>query len=535
MKKLVLFFLFTIPVLSFSQPIIQWQKTYGGTASDEASIIRATSDGGFIVTGLSYSDDGDVTGHHGASDHWVVKLDAAGNAVWNNSFGGSGDDKGYDIVQTTDGGYIITGYESSTDGNITFNHGLTDYWVVKLDATGNLQWQKSYGGTSADNSYAIIQTLDGGYAVTGFSNTTDGSGDIPDNNGSWDYWFCKLDAGGNIQWQKSLGGSATDDAFGIVQNTDSSYVICGYSSSPDGMVTGNHGDNDYWIVKLDKTGALVWERSYGGSGSDRAFGISKTSDGGYIINGVSASADGDVTGNHGSTDYWVVKLDADGLLQWQHALGGSGDDFGRIAFELPDGGYMIGGRTNSPNDGDVKENHGDYDYWLLKLDLSGTDILWKRCFGGSGGEGAPPSTVPFMNVIASATGYFAMAGATFSTDGDAIGNVSTSMYDDNYWIVNFVDSSSYIPTAIVDASNAFTSAVNLFPNPVRDLLTVSFTSVQHEATISLYSMEGRLILTSQLRNAMSMQLEMGTYEMGMYLLKVTDENGRLVQKKIIRN
>lgn len=534
MKKLLLFILLALPVLSFSQPTIQWQKTFGGTSTDEASMIRSTSDGGYIITGLSSSSDGDITDNHGGTDHWVIKLDATGNIEWKKSFGGSGEDKGYDISETADGGYILTGYTNSSDGDVTFNNGSVDYWVVKLDNTGSLQWQKSFGGSSADAPYFIIQTLDGGYAVTGFSTSTDGSGDVTGNNGSFDYWFCKMDASGTLQWQKSLGGTATEQSFGIVQTDDSSYVICGYSSSPNtGMVTGNHGDLDYWIVKIDKTGTLVWERSYGGTGTDRAFGINKTSDGGFIINGVSLSTDGDVTGNHGGNDYWVVKLDADGLLLWQHSYGGSDDDFGRIAFELPDGGYMLGGRTNSPNDGDVIGNHGDYDYWLLKIDAAGT-ILWTQCLGGTLSEGAHPTTVPFMNVIGLAGGYFAMAGATFSTDEDVIGNVSVDANDDNYWIVNFLDSAS-IPTSTIDAGNSAGENISVYPDPVKDLLTISFFSLQNQITISLYSIEGKLLLTKKQDRTAQVQLALGSYTTGMYMLKVTDENGRLLQRKIIKN
>ena len=534
MKKLLLFILWLSPIIAFSQPAIQWQKTFGGTAADEASIIRATSDGGYIITGLSSSTDGDVSGNHGATDHWIIKLDDSGNMQWNNSFGGSGDDKGYDIRQTSDGGYIFTGYESSTDGDITFNNGLTDFWVVKLDANGIMQWEKSFGGSSAENSYAIIQTLDGGYAVTGLSNTTDGTGDVTDNNGSFDYWLCKLDENGNLQWQKSLGGTSTEDAFGIVQNEDSSYVLCGFSSSPNtGMVTNNHGSNDYWIVKLDKTGSLLWERSYGGSGSDRAFGISKTSDGGYIVNGISPSTDGDVTGNHGDGDYWVIKLDSEGLLQWEHSYGGSGEDFGRIAFELPDGGFMLGGRTNSPNDGDVKENHGEYDYWLLKISSTGS-IIWKRCFGGSLNEGAPPSTVPFMNVIELPDGHFAMAGASFSTDGDVTGNISADVNDDNYWIVNFLDSSS-IATSAMNGAEGLPYDMDVYPDLVKDVVTISFPEMQNQINTSLYSIEGRLLFTMKDERTTQVRLSLDTYTCGMYLLKCVNQKGQLYQKKIIKN
>ncbi|MEP7129370.1 MAG: T9SS type A sorting domain-containing protein, partial [Chitinophagales bacterium] len=223
----------------------------------------------------------------------------------------------------------------------------------------------------------------------------------------------------------------------------------------------------------------------------------------------------------------------EGLLQWQRSLGGSGEDFGRIAFELPDGAYMIGGRTNSPNDGDVKDNHGDYDYWLVKLKSDGTSIIWKRCFGGSLGEGAPPSTVPFMNVIATPEGYFAMAGATFSTDGDAVGNISSGPNDDNYWIVNFADSSS-LPTGNANEMNDPTINISVYPDPVKDVLTVSFPSLQIEVTVSLFSLEGRLLLTKRQEQTNNLQLMLSTFSTGMYLLKIIDEDGLVTQKKIIK-
>jgi len=400
--------------------------------SEQGHNVAPTSDGGYIMVGLATSTDGDVTGNHGSNDYWVVKTDAAGTLQWQKSYGGSGDDKAYSVRQTSDGGYIVAGSASSIDGDVTGNHGSLDFWVIKLDNSGNLVWQKALGGTGAEAAYNVIETYDGGYAVVGLETST--NGDVTGNHGSFDYWFCKLDASGTLVWQKTLGGSGTDQAFGVVQMEDTGYVICGYSSSTNGDVTNAHGSNDYWIVKIDKTGTLVWEHTYGGTGSDRGFNIDRTFDGGVIVNGVSPSTDGDVTGNHGDNDYWLIKLDATGSLEWQHSFGGTGDDFGRSVQQTIDSGYILGGRSNTPNNGDVTGNHGLYDYWVVKLLKDGT-LQWEQSYGGSADESAPGSLVPFTNIVQLTDGKYIMAGYTYSTDDDVVGNTSTSATDDNYWLV----------------------------------------------------------------------------------------------------
>jgi hypothetical protein len=443
MKNLVIAALLFLSIgdSSAQAPNIEWQKSFGGTGSDEASVIRPTFDGGYIVTGLSQSIDGDVTDNHGGHDHWVLKLDDTGHVQWKRSYGGTLDDKGYDIQQTADSGYVLTGYASSADGDVTGNHGSTDYWVVKLDDTGGITWQKALGGTSADNAYSIRETFDGGYAVMGLS-ISNNTGDVTNHHGTFDFWFCKLSATGSLEWEKSLGSTSTDQGFGLEQTTDSGYIICGYSSGNNDDVTTNNGGSDYWIVKLTPAGAIQWQKSYGGTGSDRAFNVMQTSDGGYLVNGVSASADGDVIGNHGGNDFWVLKLDTAGAIQWQHALGGTGDDFGRSVWQTIDGGYVVAGKTNTPNDGDVSGNHGDYDYWIVKLDTAGA-IEWQQCYGGTGTEAASGATVPFMSVTQLPDGKYIMAGESYSTDGDVAGNTSSGSTDDNYWIVKLFGCPSY--------------------------------------------------------------------------------------------
>ena len=227
---------------------------------------------------------------------------------WQKSLGGSGSDIGRSIQQTTDGGYIVVGESNSTNGDVTGNHGDFDYWVVKLSSTGAIIWQKTLGGTGSDNAYSIRQTTDGGYVVAGTSNSNDG--DVTGNHGDFDYWIVKLSSTGSIIWQKSLGGSGIDWATSSQQTTDGGYIVIGGSNSIDGDITASLGINDYWVVKLSSTGSITWQKSLGGSRNDVGWSIQQRTDGGFIIAGTSDSNDGDVTGNNGNSDYWVIKLSA---------------------------------------------------------------------------------------------------------------------------------------------------------------------------------------------------------------------------------
>jgi hypothetical protein len=229
---------------------IQWQKCLGGSGWDVATSIQQTSDGGFIVAGRTNSNDGDVTGNHGNDDFWVVKLSATGEIQWQKSLGGSNDDWATSIQQTSDGGFIVAGSTDSNDGDVTGNHGNDDFWVAKLSSTGAIQWQKSLGGSGDELAESTQQTSDGGFIVTGW--TTSNDGDVTGNHGGKDFWVVKLSSTGAIQWQKSLGGSGTDVAESIQQTSDGGFIVAGYTASNDGDVTGNHGYDDFWVVKLSK-------------------------------------------------------------------------------------------------------------------------------------------------------------------------------------------------------------------------------------------------------------------------------------------
>jgi len=349
---------------------VQWQQCYGGSGDDSGTAVRQRSDGGYTLIGSTASNDGDVSGNHGGDDVWVARLDTSGTILWQRCLGGAMDDWGTSIQQAAEGGYIFTGCTQSNGDDVSGNHGGGDVWVVCLSASGDIQWQRCLGGSEYDIGNSIRQNTDGSYILTG--ETWSNDGDVSGNHGSPDVWAVKLDNNGNIWWQKCLGGSEYEASYAIQQTADGGYILAGETWSNDGNVSGKHGgewESDAWVVKLDAAGNLNWQRCLGGSGSDSGDSIQQTNDGGYILAGSTSSLDGDVSGKHGdewNSDVWVVKLDAAGNLNWQRCLGGLESEWGESIQQAADGGYILAGDTCS-NDGDVNGNHGARDAWVVKF------------------------------------------------------------------------------------------------------------------------------------------------------------------------
>ncbi|MEP6711758.1 MAG: hypothetical protein ABJA37_05040 [Ferruginibacter sp.] len=359
---------------------IIWNKIFGGNDYDRLNQIQQTVDGGYIFAATTGSSaNGDITGtSNGGFDCWVVKLDANGNIIWNVLLGGDQPDFANSIQQTSDGGYILGAYSySSANGDVTAtNKGLDDFWVVKLNATGVVQWNKLLGGNGEEVLNAIKQTSDGGYIATG-STTSSANGDVTGTiSGIFDFWVIKLNSIGNAVWNKSIGGNQEEIAYSIQQTSDGGYIVAGNStSSASGNITGtNNGLLDYLVVKLDATGNISWNKLLGGNADETAYSIGQTTDGGYIVVGTSSSsASGDVTQNsYGQGDGWIVKLNATGTIVWSKLYGGNQADIVTSVQQTTDGGYIIGGYTASSANGSViGTNHGGDDFWILKLDANG--------------------------------------------------------------------------------------------------------------------------------------------------------------------
>jgi hypothetical protein len=353
---------------------------------------------------------------------------------WQNTIGGENYDYLLSIQQTTDGGYILGGYSTSNiSGDKTENsQGFVDYWVVKLDASGNIQWQNTIGGEGNDNLYSIQQTTDGGYILGGSSHSLLSGDKTEAPQGGYDYWVILLDASGNIQWQNTIGGSADDFLTSIQQTADGGYILGGRSSSG---ISGDKteaaqfaGLDDYWAVKIDASGNIQWQNTIGGSNSDYLYSIQQTTDGGYILGGYSYSGiSGDKTELcQGVYDCWVVKLDTSGNLQWENTIGGNYEDDLFSVQQTSDGGYILGSSSGSGISGDKTEaSQGFYDYWVVKLDTSGT-IQWQNTIGGSDFE-------YLRSIQQSADGGYILGG--FSNSGITGDKTEVSQGGADYWVI----------------------------------------------------------------------------------------------------
>jgi hypothetical protein len=398
-----------------------WSKVNGGSSYDHFLSGTATLDGGYIAVGYTSSTDGDIIGPKGRTDAFVVKYDAAGNKMWQALIGGSNEDNASAIRQLSDGSYVGTGSSQSEDGDMAGNHGGRDAIIFKLSTGGTIQWVKSLGSTENESARSMVVNADGTFTIAGHrTNATDAIA-------SFDAWICKVDQSGNLLWEKTYGGSNADNVFSIVTDGNGGYIFAGYSSSTDGDAKGNSGGlSDYWMMNIDAMGNTQWHKTYGGSGVEWALDIVKTTDG-YVIIGKSSSNDGDVTGQHGGFDAWVLKIDNNGNKMWQKTFGGSDYDYGQAILCASDGSLFIGVNAQSTN-GSFSSSLGNMDAWVVKLDENGNDLGQKE-LGGSG--------MDEIFGFAGNNNRYCLFGSTSSSDGDMAGYQVD--FFRNAWILEFQD------------------------------------------------------------------------------------------------
>ena len=497
---------------------IIWQKSYGGTATEAPSAIKSTTDGGYIISGYSDSDDHDLTKNNGGYDFWIIKVDSTGKLQWQKSYGGSSYDQSRDMTTTRDGGYIITGEVYSNDGDIKGANGKYDCWVIKLDSAGNLLWQNALGGSDDDEGIAINQLASGYYIMAGASSSLDK--DVTGHHGSkgvYDCWIAILDSTGKLQWEQSFGGSQADLAYSVEQTKDGGYIIGGMTQSTDGDVIGNHGYYDAWILKLDLQGKIQWSKALGGSSIDYCSKIYQTPDGGYIGCGGANSNDGQVTGHHGDTnqsDVWVFKLDSAGNLLWEKSYGGSQYDWANNLAPTKDNGYILG-CTSYSTDGDVTDHHGDTndaDIWLVKINASG-NLQWTKSLGGTKDD-------RIRDLLVNKDGTYQLATSAQSTDGD----VTTTIWGStDIWLVKYKGPNTGIPEISREKKSGLISSVS--PNPAQNKILVTFNLRKAGQTkLTITDLTGQLLESVQLNDiqpgAKQYQFDVSSLQAGMYIVNL---------------
>jgi len=536
MKKLYLLILF-ISYFVYPQDII-WEKSYGGKHADYLFDAQPTADYGFILAGSSLSDKtGNKTDdNHGDLDFWIWKMNEKGEPDWQKSFGGAGFDLLQSIKSTRDGGFILAGTSNSENGFQKNENckGITDFWVIKLNAAGAEQWQKTIGGNGQDELLCAFQTKDGGYILGGSSSSNPPSimNSTPEektqpttkedlynksekSRGNMDYWVVKLNKEGDIEWQKTYGGQYADLLRSMEQTSDQGYILAGYSTSPvsGDKTDADKGMGDYWIIKINDLGEIQWQNTYGADGDDQPYVIHQTSDEGYIVGGNSNSRNaltplGGIVSN--GTDFWVLKLDNKGGILWSKTY-----DFGKtdILTSLvvnTDKSYLIGGHAKTESKrslvtdlagkaGVNKEKDGINDYIALKVDDKGEE-LWNKTVG-SGGEDI------LRTLIETRDGGYLMAGTSDATSSkDKNSNIGSN----DFWVVKLKDKTKV---------EKIKSGIEAIPNPATEYTNVIIGHDFKKGTASVVDISGRILQNFSI-NSRTVAVDLSKYSEGIYIINI---------------
>ena len=528
MKKLFTLTVFILVIQCLqAQPTLSWQKSYGGTGHEYAWKTIPTSDGGFAFVGFSESTDGDLSGHHGTAtnnDLWVCKMTAAGTIQWSKLFGGTEDEEGHDILQTSDGGFMVVGWTDSNDGDVTGHHGsagMSDFWVLKITAAGVLDWNMCYGGTDDDDAASIVQSTSGDFYVGGSTSSNDV--DVSGNHAAYysDFWVIKISNSGALLGQKCIGGTDYEEGINMTLTADGGCAIVGRTSSTDDDAIGYHGGTDMLIAKLNSSLGVDWSKCYGGSETEECNAIVQLTDGSFVALGyTSTHNNGDVTGHHGSQgsdDFWLLKLTSAGAITWAKCYGGDGDDQANGLTKTIDGGFVMCGLTNSTN-GDVAGFHSggffDPDTWVCKLDGSGV-FQWQRCCGGSGQDES-------FNVYEESAGVYVVTGFTYSGNYDVTVNYGSA----DGWIFKVTGTAG-----INELSN---NSFEIYPNPFNDEINLNLSDKASEIKkIIIRDVLGKQckVIENDCFNA-DLKIEVRDIPKGVYFVEVAGDNLRSIAKLV---
>ncbi|MCD4847001.1 MAG: hypothetical protein K8R76_02285 [Candidatus Aegiribacteria sp.] len=426
--------LFCTQSLYAQAPDISWTNTFGGAEYELAYSVQQTSDGGYILAGYTNSYGS------GNYDVYLVKTDSSGDTLWTRTFGGNAYDPGFSVQQTTDGGYIIGGSTSS------FGAGSSDVYLIKTDSCGDTLWTRTFGGSGYDRGYSVQQTSDGGYIVTGSTNSFGAGGD--------DVYLIKTDSSGDTLWTKAIGGYEWEYGFSVRQTIDEGYIITGFTDS-----YGAGGD-DVYLIKTDSSGDTLWTKTFGGNNHDVGYDVQQTTDAGYIVSGSTESY------GAGGEDVYLIKTDAIGNTLWTKIFGGYAYDCGCSVQQTIGGGYIICGYT-------LSFGAGGSDVYLIKTDSSG-DTLWTKTVGGSNND-------PGESIQQTTDGGYIVGGCTVSYGAG---------YSDFYLIK--LDPETGIEEET--EGSPLPALGSIGPNPFSSDLYISYsTPEQTNVQLTIFDLSGRVI------------------------------------------
>lgn len=477
-------------------PSTAWSRCYGGGWSDFGYVIHQTSDGGYIGGGMSRSLNGDVVpAGHGSYDAWIFKISATGDVEWQKSLGGTNDETTYNIIETPDGGYFFAGITSSSDGDVTNLYSASYYrtaWAVKLNGTGNIIWQTTFDPAHRGLANAVCLSPDGGYLLAG----TQGSPAL-----SWQSWIMKLDDTGGIAWSKTYGGVNNEYAYDIQPLSDGGYVVAATSYSDTGYLPGNHGNGDAVVMRLTDSGTVIWAKCVGGSQAEQGMSICETQDSVIVIASRTTSSNGDAISPRGQVDVMLSGFSKDGTLLWSRCLGSTLNDIPYAVRRGKDSSVVVAGITRG-NDIDVSGNHntGYYDCWITKVTSAGS-LLWQKTMGGSTEDSA-------RYCEQTADGGVILIGSVYSNNGD----ISASHGEYDIWVAK-LGGTTDVPT--IQSASPYSIAISNTGN-----LLISGPAFDKAV---IYDIAGRIMLTDT-----SNTLPLQALPPGMYVAVLYNRDGSKV-------
>lgn len=419
-----------------------WEKRLSTNSAESVFGLAQAADGGFVCLAQT---DADISGNktevsRGGTDFWLIKVDEDGNYVWDKTYGGDQEDYAREIIATSDGGFLVVGfsYSSNTGDRTDVALGSEDIWVVKVKADGSKEWDRAYGGSAGDHVESVLQTADGGYLIIGTTFSPIGGDVSIATKGVGDVWILKIESDGTYEWDGRYGGNNNDWGRDATELSDGDFLIIGDTNSDaSGDISEDPiGSRDYWLIRVDYTGGLVWEERFGGDDTDTATCIIQTNDGNCIIGGRSDSgihAD-KTTASRGSVDQWIIKVDLSGAKIWDKAFGGDFIDYLNDMYNGLDNTVMLLGHSyndGAPN-GDISDvTRGMDDYWILRIDERDGSKLWDKRWGGNNSDES-------HGLCALGDGTYVVAGKCASTPS---GDVGVSGFAGTYdvWLMKFDD------------------------------------------------------------------------------------------------
>lgn len=411
-RTLLRYLILTLPlrVAHAQVPVQQWQHCLGGSAEDKGYGIQDLPDGGYIIAGSTASADGEVSTALGGVDAWVVRLDATGQLIWERSFGGSAEDVLKGVVLCADGGFALAGYSTSTDGDVVGAHGGKDGWVVKLDSSGDPLWQVALGGSGMDQVYSIAQNANEDFIVCGESASNDGT--VPTNSGMWDAWAVLLDNSGAVQWTKVLGGTDNDwfEHVTVLQNNN--ILLVGTATSLNGDFASNHGCTDVIAVELAPDGSTVWSQCLGDELCQTGQGATDAPNGDLLIAGSTNFSFDDTVSTFSNGAYMAMRLDPAGAMLWERAYPLYHYDVATSITNDEDGGAILFGSCFS-QPGTFDFDHSGYDPMAVAIDGNG-DLRWRWLWGGTSNWDYG------SQLLHTPDGGYAWVGSVWSTNGDVM-------------------------------------------------------------------------------------------------------------------